>query len=79
MANQKHSKELREQIYGMLDTLEFAGHEWLGRTSEGVAFQAGEDVVVVRAIVKSETFDVAEAIEDFAKKEAKRNKKKEEA
>ena len=68
MANAKEAKVMRDGILGeVMEKLE--GAAFVGRTSEGALFQLGEDFVVVRAIVKSETFDADKALEEFAAKE----------
>lgn len=70
--NQKESKVVREAVGNIVsETVNYEGFKFEGFTSEGVAFSNGEDVFVVRTIVKSETFDLAEALESFQKAQAK--------
>ena len=68
MANAKEAKVMRESVLAeVVEKLE--GAVFVGRTSEGALFQLGEDFVVVRAIVKSETFDADKALAEFVAKE----------
>ena len=69
--NAKEAKVVRE---GMLDVVGGAdfGMEFVGRTSEGALFRTnGGDHVVVRAIVKAETFDADAALQAFAEAQEK--------
>jgi len=61
----KESKVVRESMLETVAGVEFEGMEFVGRTSEGALFRMGEDFVVVRTIVKSETFDADEALRKF--------------
>ncbi len=74
MATQTQAKAIREGLLAQLVEVEFEGTEYVGRTSEGAVFRVGEELVVVRTIVKSETFDVEGAIADYAGKIAKAEK-----
>ena len=73
---QKEAKVVRDAV-GVLvsETVKMEGYEFAGFTSEGAAFTNGEDVFVVRTIVKSETFDLQDAIQALAEKEAKAREK----
>lgn len=76
MANQKEAKVIRDSV-GVLvsETVKLEGFDFAGFTSEGAAFTDGTDVFVVRTIVKSETFDLQDAIRELAEKEAKAREK----
>ena len=78
MANQKEAKVLRERVMEAVEAAGVEGMEVLGRTSEGVLLQVGEDFVVVRAIVKAETFEAEAAMAEFAEKQAKAEAKEKE-
>ena len=71
MATQKEAKVLRERVMEAIETAGVEGMEVMGRTSEGVLFGAEGEFVVVRAIVKAETFEPEAAMEAFAEREAK--------
>lgn len=75
MANQKQAKEIREMVLDSVATLEHDALDLKGRTSEGLVFAVGEDFVVVRAIVKSETFDADAEILAFSEKLLKAEEK----
>lgn len=70
MADQKMAKELREGVLAQVEQ-RLEADEVMGRTSEGVLLKMGDDFVVVRAIVKAETFDAETALADFADKQLK--------
>ena len=68
--NQKQAKVVREAVGAQVsEKVKMDGYEFAGFTSEGVAFTNGEETFVVRTIVKSETFDLNEAIRELAEKE----------
>ena len=70
MANQKESKAIREAVGTQVsEKVGLEGYEFAGFTSEGAAFTNGEEVFVVRTIVKSETFDLQGAMKELADKE----------
>ena len=75
MATQKEAKVLRERVMEAVERAGVEGMEVLGRTSEGVLFGAEGEFVVVRAIVKAETFEAEAAMEAFAEREAKAEQK----
>lgn len=79
MANQKEAKVLREKVLNLVACMRGEELDYIGRTSEGVAFQSGEEVIVVRAIVKSEKFDVNEAVEEYERKIQEAKEKAEKA
>ena len=63
-------KELREQFYATIENNEVGLFECIGRTPEGLLFQAPTgQCVVVKAIVKKDTFDYNDAIEEFTEKQ----------
>ena len=73
---QKEAKVVRDAVgVAVSEMVTIEGYEFAGFTSEGVAFTNGTDVFVVRTIVKSETFDLQDAIEALAEKEAKAREK----
>ena len=80
MATQKEAKQIRENVLALVAQLQDESMESLGRTSEGIVFAVGEEFVVVRAIVKSESFDADAEILAFSDKmqkaEAKAKEKK---
>ena len=77
--NQKMAKEVRNAMLEVVDGVDFTmvgGFEAVGRTSEGIAFKDVEgNVVVVKVIVKSEAFDVEDAIAEFDEKAIKAEEK----
>ena len=81
MANQKQAKQIRETILSQIQNQVFEGLEDgahaipMGRTSEGIVYGIGNDYVVIRAIVKSETFDASGEIQAYAEKLAKAEEK----
>ena len=80
MMNQKEQKVLRSKVAEKIaDTFRIENYEFIGYTSEGAVFQNdNEDTFVIRCIVKKDPADVAEQIEDFAKKLEKAEKAKKE-
>ena len=76
MANQKVAKELRTEYLGTVAETEFEGGEFVGFTSEGAVFKNGSDVVVVRVIVKAETFDYATEVAEYEEKIRKQEQEK---
>lgn len=79
MATQKEAKVLREKVMGAVSEMVVDGMEFVGFTTEGVLFRADEEFVVVRAIVKSESFDPEAAmaeLQDKLEKAAKREAEK---
>lgn len=69
--NYKEAKATREATYNVLENVDFAeaGLEYLGRVSEGNLYAKGGDFVVVRTIVKADTFDAEAALEEYKAKE----------
>ena len=76
MANQKVAKEIRENVAVALSEMDL-GMEYVGRTTEGSLFQVGEDYVVIRAIVKAESFDPNDAVAEYEEKQAKAKEREE--
>lgn len=72
MATQKRAEEIRGIFGEVVAKLEVAGFEVAGRTKEGMAFQSGEEVVIVKTIVKKEDFDLEDAMQEFLEAAVKR-------
>lgn len=76
MANQKEAKVIREAVGNLVsEAVKYEGFEFAGFTTEGVAFTNGSDTFVVRTIVKSETFDLDDALAEFTEKQEKAKEK----
>ena len=66
------AKVVREGVLETLVDVKFDNMEYRGRTSEGAVFEYGEgEFVVIRAVVKSEKFDLNDALDEYAEKVAK--------
>jgi len=92
--NQAEKREFRAEVLDVVEkNVEMEGLEFVGRTSQGVAFKNEDgDVFVISAIAKKEDFDLEGAIQkeeeriaktkekerEKAEKKAKREKKAEE-
>ena len=76
MANQKVAKELRTTYLETVVGTEFEGGEFIGFTSEGAVFRQGSDTVVVRVIVKAESFDYESEVAEFEEKARKQKEEK---
>ena len=70
MADQKTAKAIREFFGEVVQGTEFTGFDFVGITDEGSLFQNVEtgDFVVVRTIVKAETFDGFDAVQAHTEK-----------
>lgn len=70
MADQKQAKAIREFFGEVVRNTGFEGFVFVGVTDEGSLFQnvETEDFVVVRSIVKAETFDGFEAVQAHQEK-----------
>ena len=66
---------VREDFYKALETMEFEGHEALGRAVEGLVYEGENGAVVVRVIVKQSDYDSEDAIKEFEEKQAEKEKK----
>lgn len=70
MADQKQMKQAREKALELFATMEFEGFEFVGQAVEG-AVMRNEEIdayVVFKPIVKKETFDVEDALQEFEDK-----------
>ena len=74
---QNEKNQVRESAMNNLTDLEFEGFSFYGRVQEGVAFEKDGNFVVVKAVFKKEDFadEVDELIEEFARKQAKKENK----
>lgn len=75
MASQKEMKAIREYALELFETVEFEGFEVVGQIVDGMLMKhlgEEESYVVFKPIVKKESFDVEDALAEFAEKEAAR-------
>lgn len=70
MASQKEMKAIREQALELFQSMEFEGFEVVGQAVEGVVMKYVEldAFVVFKPIVKKESFDVEDALQEFEDK-----------
>ena len=69
----KTAKLVREDFSNAVAQLEIlgTGFEFKGLTKEGSAFSDGVDTIIVRTVVKAESFDLESALEEKADADAK--------
>ncbi len=76
MLDTKAKAVLRTNVMGVIAGVDLAtGFDFAGMTKEGVAFTNGEDVFVVKAVVKAEGFDLEDALEEYQEAEKARMEK----
>lgn len=78
MATQKRAEEIRGFFGVGIQKLEVLKFQYVGQTKEGLAFQeqgSPHDVVIVKAIVKKEDFDLEDALNEFQESVAKKLEK----
>lgn len=76
--NQKEAKATRETFYGECEKLTFGDFSFEGHTREGILFSNDKgNFVVIKAIVKQDTFDSTDAMEEWAEAQEKARKRAE--
>jgi len=78
--NQAEKRQFRADMLDVVEkSVEMEGLEFVGRTSQGVAFKNDDgDVFVISAIAKKEDFDLEGAIEKEEERIAKAQEKEQE-
>ena len=67
----------REMFMKALEGFEVEGFVFVGRVSEGAVFESDEGFVVVKPIVKKDTFDFDDALAEYEEKLVKAKEKEE--
>lgn len=62
--NAKTAKEVRSQLADSISKMELGEFEYIGQTKDGSAFSDGVDVIVIKATIKNEGFDLQTALID---------------
>jgi hypothetical protein len=76
MLDTKAKAILRTNVMGVIAGTDLAtGFNFAGMTKEGAAFTNGEDVFVVKAVVKAESFDLEDALAEYEEAEKARMEK----
>jgi hypothetical protein len=66
-------REVRETFMTKIDEIDVEGFDYMGRIVEGEVFQREDGkVVVVKTIVKADTFDLDDALQEYEDREAAR-------
>ena len=70
MTKTQENATIRENFATAIgSTLDIANFDFLGRTTEGMAFQdPSGKTVIVKVVVKADTFDLADAFDEYAEK-----------
>ena len=75
----KEEMRIREEIAQVVQGMTVEGLDFEGETIEGLAFSYEDRVFIIKTICKKEDFDLADAMEEFDEREAKRIEREQKA